>query len=128
MSRVTIAAPGNARAGEASDGSSTLAHRPCHCITLKPAAAIAAPATPPIRAWLELDGRPKYQVIKFQVIAPIRPASTTFRVMASGLTIPCATVAATFSERNAPAKLSSAEPAIASRGKIARVDTLVAIA
>ena len=34
-------------------------------------------------AWLELVGRPKYQVIRSQVIAPTRPARTIFKVTAS---------------------------------------------
>ncbi len=48
-------------------------------------------------------------------------------MIASGLTIPLAIVAATSSDTNAPAKLSTAELATAARGDIARVDTLVAI-
>jgi hypothetical protein len=100
---------------------------PPHLTTSNPAAATAEPSTPPINAWLELDGSPKYQVIRFQVIAPTRPASTTSRVIASGTTIPLAIVAATSSDTNAPAKLRTAELATAVRGDIARVDTLVAI-
>ena len=42
------------------------------------------------------------------MIAPTRPASTTLSVTASGSTMPVATVAATFSETNAPAKLKIA--------------------
>src|SRR4029434_11347748 len=34
------------------------------------AVANAAPQSPPISAWLELDGRPSSQVINFQVSAP----------------------------------------------------------
>ena len=41
-----------------------------------PLAANAAPTTPPISACEELDGSPKYQVTRFQAIAPIRPAKT----------------------------------------------------
>ena len=63
---------------------------------------------PPISAWLELDGSPRYQVIRFQVIAPTRPARTTSSVITLGSTIPFATVAATLSETKAPAKLSTA--------------------
>src|SRR3954453_9486638 len=82
---------------------------------------------PPMRAWLELEGRPRYQVIKFQVIAPTSPARTIFSVIASGSTIPLATVAATLRETNAPAKLRTAADRTASRGESARVETLVAI-
>ena len=49
-------------------------------------------------------------------------------VIASGFTIPFATVAATATDTNAPAKFSTAAIATAARGDIARVDTLVAIA
>jgi hypothetical protein len=43
--------------------------------------------------------------MRFQVIAPTKPASTTFSVTTSGSTIPLATVAATLRKTNAPAKL-----------------------
>ena len=70
---------------------------------------IAEPMTPPISAWLELDGRPRYHVIRFQVIAPTRPARRMLSVIASGSTIPFATVAATLNEMKAPTKLSTAD-------------------
>src|SRR3954465_9532218 len=73
-----------------------------------PAAAKAAPTTPPISAWDELDGRPRYQVARFQAIAPTRPAKTTVGVITSALTTSLATVAATASEMKAPAKLKTA--------------------
>ena len=82
---------------------------------------------PPMSAWLELEGRPRYHVIRFQVIAPTRPASTTSRVTTSGFTIPVATVAATLKETNAPRTLRTAALRTASRGESARVETLVAI-
>ena len=83
---------------------------------------------PPISAWLELEGSAMYHVIRFQVIAPTSPASTTSSVMTSGLTIPVATVAATWRKTNAPAKFRTAALRTAARGESARVDTLVAIA
>src|SRR5437773_1127786 len=46
--------------------------RPC-------AAAMPAPQRPPIRACVELLGRPRYQVMRFHVIAPMRAESTTTR-------------------------------------------------
>ncbi len=79
-------------------------------------------------AWLELDGKPRYHVVRFQAIAPTRPARTTLSVIASGLTIPLATVAATLTETKAPAKLRTAAKATAKRGLSARVETPVAIA
>ena len=53
----------------------------------------------------ELDGRPKYHVMRFQVIAPTSPAKMASRLIASGLTTSCATVAATLSDTKAPTKL-----------------------
>ena len=53
-----------------------------------PAAMIAEPMRPPISAWLELDGSPRYHVTRFQVIAPTRPARRISSVIASGSTIP----------------------------------------
>ena len=91
-----------------------------------PSATNAAPTTPPISACEELDGRPKYQVTRFQAIAPIRPAKTISGVIRSASTMPCATVAATASERNAPAKLRTAAKPTASLGAIARVEIDVA--
>ena len=82
---------------------------------------------PPISAWLELDGRPTNQVMRFHVIAPTRPARTMSSVIASWSTIPFAIVAATLIETKAPAKLSIAALATAFRGDSARVETLVAI-
>src|ERR671914_723963 len=65
----------------------------------------AAPTIPPISAWDELDGSPKYQVIRFQAIAPTRPPNTASSEIEPGSTTSEATVAATSSEMNAPAKL-----------------------
>ena len=78
-------------------------------------------------AWLELDGSPRYQVIRFQVIAPTRPARITSGVTTAWSTIPLAIVAATANETKAPRKLRTAELITAARGDIARVETLVAI-
>ncbi len=126
---VMSAALGIASSGAASDGASTFSESPRHCTTPNPpVAATDEPSTPPINAWLELDGRPMYQVMRFQAMAPTSPASTTLSVIAEGSTTPLATVAATLIETNAPAKLSAAEPRTARRGGIARVETLVAMA
>ena len=43
--------------------------------TVTPAAS-AAPTRPPISAWEDDDGRPKYQVMRFQAMAPSSPAIT----------------------------------------------------
>ena len=76
--------------------------RPCQFTARGPAAASVAPMTPPISACDELDGMPKSQVMRFQMIAPARPAKTTVSVTRPVLTRPFAIVAATPSERNAP--------------------------
>ena len=65
-------------------------------------------------------------MIRFQAIAPIRPANTIVGVIRSASTMPFATVAATSSEMNAPTKLSTAAPATAVRGGTARVEIPVA--
>lgn len=44
--------------------------RPDHISALGPALIIAAPTRPPMRACEELDGMPKYQVIRLPLIAP----------------------------------------------------------
>ena len=61
----------------------------------KPARRPTEPTTPPISACDELDGSPKYHVIRFQAIAPTRPAKTTVGVTAPVSTKPLAIVAAT---------------------------------
>ena len=113
--------------GAISDGFSTFCQMPAHSTTLQPCAMIAEPMTPPISAWLELEGNPRYHVTRFQVIAPTRPARRMSRVITSGSTIPLAMVAATLKEMNAPTKLRMAAMATAARGESARVETLVAI-
>ena len=93
-----------------------------------PTAASVAPTTPPISACELDDGRPKYQVARFQAIAPIRPANTICGVITPASTMPEAIVAATASDRKAPTKLSSAAIVTADRGPIARVEIEVATA
>ncbi len=95
--------------GAISAGSITLPMMPSSKkIASGPLATSIAPTMPPISACDELDGRPKYQVVRFHAIAPTRPPKTTSSVMSSGLTTSLATVAATLSEMNAPTKLSTA--------------------
>ena len=83
---------------------------------------------PPIRACEEDDGSPNHQVPRFQTIAPTNPPNTTVGVIASALTIPSATVAATLSEMNAPTKFRIAAIVTATRGLSAPVAIVVAIA
>ena len=77
---------------------------------------MVAPITPPMSACDELDGMPKYQVSRFQMIPPARPASTTVRVTKSVSTRPLAIVAATASDRKAPTRFSTPDRATAVRG------------
>jgi hypothetical protein len=90
----------------------------------------AAPTRPPISAWEDDDGRPKYQVIRFQTMAPSRAATTTTRpwVFEPPGTMISLTVFATFWPRKAPTKFMTAAMMSATRGVSARVDTEVAIA
>ena len=94
----------------------TFETRPCHWTALPPAAAIVEPITPPMSACEELDGMPKSQVSRFQMIPPARPAATTVSVTSPVFTRPLAIVAATASERNAPTRLSRPDKATATRG------------
>jgi hypothetical protein len=115
-----------ATTGATTAGISTLPRRPSSRIALAPEAAKAEPTTPPINAWEELEGRPRYQVARFQTIAPISPAKTTVVVMAPASTTSFATVAATAREMNAPTKLKIAAYATAKRGGMACVEIEVA--
>src|SRR3954454_18861393 len=91
-----------------------------------PAATKAEPTIPPISACEDDEGSPKYQVARFQAIAPISPANTIDGVITSAWTMPVAIVAATCSDRNAPTKLRNELRPTATRGGIARVETEVA--
>src|SRR4051795_13362190 len=115
-----------ARIGATTAGIRTLPTSPSVRTASKPTAATADPTTPPINACEELEGRPKYQVARFQAIAPIRPAKTIVGVITSGLTTSLATVAATWIEMKAPTKFKIAAKAIAARGEAAPVDMDVA--
>jgi hypothetical protein len=79
---VPIAAIPKAMKGDRTPGIMTLETSPCHFTACDLAAAMVEPIIPPIRAWEELDGIPKYHVSTFQVIPPQRPAKTTVRLMA----------------------------------------------
>ena len=118
--------------GDRIAGTITVWTRLCQLTSCDAVAAIVAPITPPISAWLELDGIVKYQVIRFHVIAPISAARTSRSpsppVSTAGLTIPFAIVAATLIEMNAPAKFRHAEMTTATIGLSAPVAIEVAIA
>src|SRR5450755_2916985 len=114
--------------GDRPAGMTTLDTRLCHWIACPPAAAMVDPITPPISACDELDGIPKSQVSRFQVIPPARPAATTGSVTTLVSTRPLAIVAATASDRNAPTRFRTPDKATATRGLSAWVAIEVAIA
>src|ERR1700760_496875 len=114
--------------GENTAGRTTLETRPFQSTALPPDAAIVEPITPPISAWEELDGIPKRQATRFQMLPPDKPAATTVSVITLVSTRPLAIVAATARERKAPTKLSTPEMATAVRGPRAPVAIDVAIA
>ena len=84
--------------------------------------------SPPMSACDELEGRPRYHVMRFQQMAPMRAASTTVCESAGRVTMPLPTVLATFWLMKAPAMLSTAAMSSATRGDSARVETDVAMA
>jgi hypothetical protein len=96
-----------ATTGATTAGIRTFPASPSPRMASAPAAAKAEPTTPPINACDELDGSPKYQVARFQAIAPTSPAKTTVGVMAPPSTTSLATVAATSREMKAPTKLNT---------------------
>src|SRR3954471_13802584 len=116
----------NARTGATIAGIITLPTTPSPMIASAPLAANADPVRPPMRAWDELEGSPKYHVARFQAMAPINPANTISGVTRSGCTTSLATVAATSSEMKAPTKLRIDAYVTAIRGGIARVEIDVA--
>src|SRR3954449_2051276 len=91
-------------------------------ITVPPDASVA-PTIPPISACEDDEGSPSHHVARFQAIAPTSPAKTVNSVTDADSTIPDAIVAATASDRKAPAKFRLAAIATATRGDIARVET-----
>src|SRR5690348_8246006 len=99
---VPIAAMRPAITGESTAGIRTLDTMPCHFTAPAPAAAMVDPTTPPISAWDELDGIPRYHVARFHAMPPASPANTTVSVTWVLLTKPLAMVAATLNDRKAP--------------------------
>ena len=89
---------------------------------------MAAPIIPPIKAWEELVGRPKYHVITSHTIAPARPANTTAKVTTLTSIMPRPIVVATaVPNPNAAMKLKNAAQTTAFPGESTRVETTVAI-
>src|SRR4051794_21933329 len=102
--------------GESTIGMTTLSTIPDHLTDSD--AASADPTRPPISACEDDDGSPKYQVIRFQTMAPMSAANTTCRPPEplGGSMIPAPTVAATLVETGAPPRFMTAARASATRG------------
>ena len=109
-------------------GTMTLCTMPLHSTPLEPTATRVAPTRPPISACDELEGMPKYQVIRFQAMAPARAASTTVCESVGSVTRPLPTVFATFWPAKAPSMLKAAAMSSATRGDSARVEIEQAMA
>src|SRR4051812_27885900 len=109
-------------------GTTTLSNTPIHCTEW--AAASAAPTSPPISACEDDDGSPKYQVIRFQVIAPMSAEKTICSPAepVGASMIPSPTVCATLVEIIAPIRFATAASASAAFGVSALVETATAIA
>ncbi len=87
------------------------------------------PISPPIRGWEELLGSPRYQVIRFQAMAPARAAKMTASVMIPGWMIPVPIVVATGTPtRKKATKLKKAAQRTAWLGVRTRVETMVEMA
>ena len=126
MITISAKAPAKPTTGETAPGITTFSTMPCHCTPLAPDWTSAAPMSPPISAWVELDGRPIHHVSRFQTIAPRSAARTVFWLASCASMIPFATVFATAVVTNAPARFATAETPTAMRGVSARVPTQVA--
>src|SRR3954447_24767893 len=94
--------------GDRSIGMTTLSTRLLHCTVVPDAT--PAPTRPPMRAWVDDDGRPNRQVMRFQTIAPISAENTTTSpcVPLGVEMIPSPTVIATPVDTKAPTTLSPA--------------------
>src|SRR5690242_14568845 len=93
-----------------------------------PPATHVAPISPPNSACEELDGSPRYQVVRFHKIAPTSPAKITTGLMSVSSTSPPEIVFATWTERNAPTRLRTPAITTATLGRSAPVAIEVAMA
>ncbi|HMB05621.1 MAG TPA: hypothetical protein VKP69_18040 [Isosphaeraceae bacterium] len=107
---------------------STIFNSPGPGIARGPPRASPAPTRPPTSECDEEDGMPKYQVARFQAIAPSSAARTTTWVTAPGATGPLPSAVATAVPPKAPRKFSGAASRIAARSGSTPVLTTVATA
>jgi hypothetical protein len=100
---------------------------PFKCITDIPDPIATAPTRAPIRACEELEGIPKYQVIRFQMLAPIRAARVTAMEIEFGEAISLPIVSATATPNTkGPMKFEIAAIINAAFGVIALDEMIVA--
>ncbi len=66
----------------------TILSTPDQTIAEAPALAMPAPISPPTSAWLDEEGIPSAQVMRFQPIAPIRAPKTTWASTMSAEIVP----------------------------------------
>src|SRR6476619_4157483 len=126
--KVTVKAIRAATTGESRAGRMTLFNTVLKWMASAPPATHVAPIRPPNNACDELEGRPKYQVVKFHRMAPTRPAKITTGLMRVSSTRPPEIVFATWTDRKAPARFRHAATATAVLGRNAPVDIDVAMA
>ena len=117
-----------ATTGDSTAGSSTLPTMPANLTASAPAATSVAPMRPPINACDELEGSPNSQVNRFHKIAATSPAKITVGVIFVSSTSPLEIVFATWTDRNAPTRLSAPARITAVRGRSAPVAIVVATA
>src|SRR5919202_1098686 len=126
-SSITANAPTKPRKGENTRPWKVFS-RPPNWIACQPELAAPAPTIEKISAWLELDGSPRYQVSRFQMMAAIRAEMTSDWVEISGGTMPLPTVVATAVPDSAPKKFRMPAIGTARPGDRTRVATEVAMA
>ncbi|VXC91901.1 hypothetical protein SPHINGOT1_250023 [Sphingomonas sp. T1] len=126
-SRTSSSASSSPTAGETKIALTVLI-TPLQTIAPKPILATPAPSSPPISAWLLLEGMPSTQVMTFHAIAPISAAKITCASITCAWTMPVPTVCATWRPKTAKAmKLKNAAQSTAYWGFNTRVETTVAI-
>jgi len=101
---------------------------PDHTSVPTPPLAMPAPMSPPISACEELLGKPKYQVVMFQMMAPPSAERITRLSITLRWTMPLPTVCATSVPiKKAAIKLKNAAQKTACLGVRTRVETMVEI-
>src|SRR3954447_2232627 len=126
--KVTVMAIRAAITGESRAGRMTLFSTVLKWMASAPPATQVAPIRPPNSACDELEGKPRYQVVRFHRIAPTSPAKITTGLMRVSSTSPPEIVLATATDRKAPARFRQPAIATATLGRSAPVAMEVAMA